>query len=245
MHRQHLIFDLDDTLSYCNKYFDEVLDQFIEEMVNEFEGISRDEVRELQLAIDLKQVDANGLTTNHFPESFVRVYEKLCSDWNMPRDEAQKQFLYRLGQSVFEMPVEAMPDMNETLERLKTDGYELYLHTGGEEKNQRRKIAQLELAAYFDNRIFISLHKNTAALQSIIEQIPADRRHLWMIGNSPRTDMIPALEAGINAIYIPAASEWSFNMAEIDVRSERVFLTLERLSDVPEAIRRELGRACH
>ena len=127
--------------------------------------------------------------------------------------------------------------MYETLEELKKAGPELYLHTGGEEKNQWRKITQLQLAAYFDNRVFISRHKDVEALAKIMDKTDFDPTITWMVGNSLRTDIIPGLEQGIHVIYIPAPNEWHYNVVDITVKPKGAFLTLNSLNQVPAAIR--------
>jgi putative hydrolase of the HAD superfamily len=236
MERQHIIFNLDDTLIECNKYYNKVIEQFINDMTKWFAGAKRDEVRQKQLDIDMLQVDKNGLTTEHFPESFVKTYQLYCEERGIRPEYHTIAYLRALGNSVFDMPVEPLPDMYETLEALRSQGHELYLHTGGVEENQRRKVAQLELAAFFDNRIFISLHKDTKALQKIVDEMAFDVRNTWMVGNSPKTDIVPGLELGVNTIFIPAQKEWSYNVVDIRIKPKGAYLTLRRLRDVPRAI---------
>jgi putative hydrolase of the HAD superfamily len=141
---------------------------------------------------------------------------------------------------VFDIPVEPIPYMNETLQRLKEEGHELYLHTGGDEANQQRKIAQLELTTYFEHRIFISEHKDTTALSDILKTIKADPDVTWMVGNSLRTDIVPALEMDIHAIYIPAENEWQYNMVEVNVDHNSAFLTVDSLQEVPDVIEKHI-----
>jgi putative hydrolase of the HAD superfamily len=141
-----------------------------------------------------------------------------------------------LGFKVFEIPVEPIPSMSETLQRLKDEGHELYLHTGGDEANQQRKIIQLELATFFEHRIFISEHKDTTALSDILKTINADPKITWMVGNSLRTDIVPALEMNIHAIYIPAETEWQYNVVEVDVQHSSAYLSVNSLQEVPDVI---------
>lgn len=236
MSRQHIIFNLDDTLIECNKYFNLVNDRFVEMISQWFPQIAIEKLKAKQLELDLGFIDRNGLTIEHLPQSFSGAYDYFCQETGSEPDGERRQALIELGYSVFRIPVEPFPFMYETLGQLKEDGHELYLHTGGEEENQRRKIAQLQLAAYFDNRIFISKHKDVQALQKIMDVMQADPSVVWMVGNSLRTDIVPGLEQGINVIYIPARSEWHYNMVEIKVKPKRVFLTLTSLNEVPGAI---------
>jgi putative hydrolase of the HAD superfamily len=237
MQKQNIIFNLDDTLIECNKYFHLVNEQYAALMKEWFPGIPADTVRAKQVEYDLAVVDKNGLTVDHVPQSFMSAYGFFCKETGRTPREEEVNRLEKLGYSVFTMPVEPLPHMYETLEELKEAGHELYLHTGGEEKNQWRKITQLQLAAYFDNRVFISRHKDVEALAKIMDKTDFDPTITWMVGNSLRTDIIPGLEQGIHVIYIPAPNEWHYNVVDITVKPKGAFLTLNSLNQVPAAIR--------
>ncbi|WP_127529769.1 HAD family hydrolase [Paenibacillus kobensis] len=237
MNKQTIIFDLDDTLVHCNKYFGIVIDQFLDRMMTLFPRTERAVIRSRLMEIDLASVAANGLTMEHLPESFVATYKAFCGEQGAAADNRTADELYNLGLSVFSIPVEPLPQMVETLERLRDEGYRLVLHTGGEESNQYRKITQLELSAYFDTRIYISKHKDTAALQRIVDQMRLNLADAWMIGNSLRTDVMPGLSVGLNVIHIPTEDEWEYNNIEIDVKPRGAYLTLKSLEAIPDAIR--------
>jgi len=237
MSKQTIIFDLDDTLIHCNKYFGIVIEQFLDRMLALFPDLERMAIRGRLMEIDLASVAVNGLTTEHLPESFVATYKLFLQERGAEVDNRTVEELHRLGLSVFSIPVEPLPQMVETLERLRDEGHSLVLHTGGEESNQYRKITQLELSAYFDTRIFISKHKDTAALRRIVEQLQLDPSDTWMIGNSLRTDVLPGLTVGVNVIHIPAEDEWEYNNIDLDIKPQGAFLTLRSLVDIPDAIR--------
>lgn len=236
MQKQNILFNLDDTLSYCNRYFNQVIDEFADQMIHWFNSITKEEIKQKQLQIDVVAVSKHGLKSERFPESFVGTYKYFCDLTGKEKKQDEIEYLRELGFKVFEIPVEPIEYMNKTLQRLKEDGHELYLHTGGDEANQRRKIAQLELATYFEHRVFISEHKDTIALSDILKTIKADRKVTWMVGNSLRTDIVPALEMNIHAIYIPAEIEWQYNVVEVNVEHSSLYLKLNSLKDVPDAI---------
>ncbi|MBT2757628.1 HAD family hydrolase [Mesobacillus foraminis] len=240
MQKQNILFNLDDTLAYCNRYFAQVIDKFAEQMTVWFDSVSIDEFKRKQLEIDIKAIGKHGLASARFPESFVGTYNFFCDLTGREKKKEETDYLRQLGNQVFEIPVEPIPYMNETLTALKEEGHELYLHTGGDEANQQRKIAQLELTAYFENRIFISEHKDTTALSDILKTIDADPSMTWMVGNSLRTDIVPALEKNINAIYIPAESEWAYNVVDIELEPKSAFFTVNALHEVPDVIHRHI-----
>ncbi|QGQ45897.1 HAD family hydrolase [Metabacillus sediminilitoris] len=236
MEKQNILFNLDDTLSYCNRYFNQVIDEFADQMITWFDSITKEEIKQKQLQIDVEAISQHGLVSERFPESFVGSYKYFCDLTGKEMKKDEIQYLRELGFKVFEIPVEPIPYMNETLQRLKEEGHELYLHTGGDEANQRKKIAQLELTTYFEHRIFISEHKDTTALSDILKTINADPKVTWMVGNSLRTDIVPALEMNIHAIYIPAENEWQYNLVKVNVEHSSAFLTINSLQEVPDVI---------
>ncbi|WP_051317286.1 HAD family hydrolase [Ectobacillus panaciterrae] len=240
MQKQNILFNLDDTLVHCNRYFNQVIEKFADQMTTWFDLLTKEEVKQKQLEIDLESINEHGLRSDRFPESFVGAYKHFCDLTGKKQNKSDIESLRELGFEVFKIPVEPLPYMNETLQQLKEAGHELYLHTGGDESNQRRKIAQLELITYFEHRIFISEHKDTTALSDILKTIDADPKITWMVGNSLRTDIVPALEKEINAIYLPAETEWKYNVVEVEVEPKGAFLTLNSLHEVPDAIHKHI-----
>ncbi|MEH7494743.1 HAD family hydrolase [Neobacillus niacini] len=240
MKKQNILFNLDDTLSYCNRYFNLVIDEFADQMKAWFDSITEDDIKQKQLQLDIAAISEHGLKSDRFPESFVGTYQYYCVLTGREKKKDEIIFLRELGFKVFEIPVEPIPHMNETLQLLKEEGHELYLHTGGDEANQRRKITQLELTTYFEHRIYISEHKDTTALSDILKTIKADPNVTWMVGNSLRTDIVPALEMDIHAIYIPTENEWQYNMVEVNVDHSSTFLTVDSLQEVPDVIHKRI-----
>ncbi|WP_028610694.1 HAD family hydrolase [Paenibacillus harenae] len=237
--KQQIMFDLDDTLIHCNKYFYLVIDQFIDAMTTWFAGFplaTPQAIRDKQMEIDIACVASFGFKSEHFPQSFVDTYAYFSHLTGRKRSKSEESFLWKLGLSVYEQETEPYPNMEQTLFALADAGHELHLYTGGELLIQRRKIERLQLERYFDSRIYIRRLKNNDALESILSTGEFDRGRTWMIGNSIRTDVVPALTAGIHAIHMRAQTEWEYNVIEIEVEPKGAFLTLDHLKDVPEAI---------
>lgn len=240
MQKQNILFNLDDTLVYCNRYFLHIIETFTCQMKKWFHSITKEDIRKKQQEVDLKAIDHYGLKSERFPESFVDTYTYFCELTGREEQESEKDSLRELGFNVFKIPVEPIPDMYETLQQLKDEGHALYLHTGGDEPNQHRKITQLELAAFFENRIFISEYKDSTALSDILKTIHAEPNRTWMVGNSLKTDIKPALEMNINAIYIPAETEWKYDFVDLKIKPNQAFFRLESLIEVPETIHKQI-----
>lgn len=235
---QTILFDLDDTLIHCNKYFEIVLEQFADLMTTWFAAyrIDKEDVRKKQLEIDVAGVKQHGFTADHFPQSLIETYLHFSHAAGRKTSPDEKQELLSLGRSVYDMEIEPYPYMVETLDRLRADGHRLYLYTGGVVSVQQKKIKAVRLESYFGDRVFVRQHKTAEALETIVREQGFDRSDTWMVGNSIRTDVMPALKAGLNCIYIPALLEWEYNIVDITAEPEGAFLKLSELKEVPAAI---------
>ncbi|RXZ81841.1 HAD family hydrolase [Paenibacillaceae bacterium] len=242
--KQTILFDLDDTLIHCNKYFYLTIDKFIAQMEDWFSpyGIEGPDIRKKQMDIDVQAIHLFGFKRDHFPESFIEAYRFYCDQTGRKRLDTDEKWLWTLGRGVFDAVAEPYPYMQETLDKLASDGHELHLYTGGELFIQHRKIERLQLERYFESRIYVRQHKNNEALENILAEGRFDRDHTWMIGNSIRTDIVPALTAGIHAIHMKSEAEWSYNVIQIDVQPRGAFFTLQKLIEVPDTIHQYVRR---
>jgi putative hydrolase of the HAD superfamily len=243
--KQKIMFDLDDTLVYCNKYFHFILDQFSDEMSTWYSpaGVSRASILEKQTEIDINRIQVQGFRSEHFPQSFIDTYRYFQHLTGRAASHLEEEKLWKLGESVYELEIEPYPMMEETLDSLACGGHELHLYTGGDTLIQRRKIERMNLERYFQDRIYVRQHKNTAALEQILTDGRFDRDNTWMIGNSVRTDVLPALQCGINAVYLKQEAEWTYNVIPIDTKPAGALLTLTALPQVPPAIHDYLNTA--
>lgn len=237
--KQNILFDLDDTLIHCNKYFHFVQEQFADLMTTWFApfGLTKQAVLAKHSEIDIAGVHIVGFKSEHFPQSFVDTYRYYSALHGRPESADEEALLWKLGLSVFEQETEPYPFMNETLESLAAAGHQLHLYTGGDPDIQKRKIEAAGLQRYFRDRIYIRLHKNVEALKEILraQKLRIDRT--WMVGNSIRTDVLPALSCGLHAIYLKQELEWDYNVLPIaDAKPSGAFLTLSSLHQVPPAI---------
>lgn len=204
--------------------------------------VTPDSVREKQTELDIVLIGTTGFKSEHFPQSFVDTYIHFCDMTGKQRSSTEENFLWKLGMSVYDHDTEPYPNMEHTLDALASEGHELHLYTGGEILIQQRKIERMQLERYFESRIYIRQLKDNAALENILANGPFDRKHTWMIGNSIRTDVVPALTAGIHAIHMRTQEEWHYNVVQINVEPKGAFFTLDQLKDVPSTIQGFLNR---
>ncbi|MFZ0412156.1 MAG: HAD hydrolase-like protein, partial [Candidatus Acidiferrales bacterium] len=87
--------------------------------------------------------------------------------------------------------------------------------TKGEAAEQAGKVERSGLQSYFEH-IEIVLEKEPTTYDRMIEEFKIVKTHGWMVGNSPRSDINPALQAGLNAVFIPHSATWELEKAEIE-----------------------------
>ena len=200
---QTLIFDADDTLWECNKYFEDAIHRFIDFL--HAEHLGREEIRTVLDTFER----VNGYGARAFARSLVETYRHLATEID-PGDEAM---IERLGLSILDEKMETISGVAETLAALKPH-HTLFLFTKGDEEEQQLKISRSPLADEFAAHI-ICHDKTPATYRDIVDSFGLEPAETWMIGNSLRSDIQPALDAGINAIYIPNPHTWHMELIEI------------------------------
>lgn len=216
---QTLIFDADDTLWECNKYFEVAIHRFIDFLHTEH--LSRGEIREVLDTFER----VNGYGARAFARSLVETYRELATE-NDPGDE---ETIERLGLDILEQEMETIPGVQQTLTALRPH-HSLMLFTKGDEEEQQLKIKRSALADYFEYYI-VTDDKTVATYEDVIDGLNLDKATTWMIGNSMKSDILPALQTGINAIYVPNPHTWHMENTEIDHDPEwpGMFLKLDRI----------------
>jgi putative hydrolase of the HAD superfamily len=117
--------------------------------------------------------------------------------------------LVAMGRDMLEHPIELLPGVAEAVAALKNRA-EIVLITKGDLLDQERKLAQSGLGEMFDAVEIVS-HKTTEVYQRIFARHGAVRS--MMVGNSLRSDVIPALHAGAWGVYVPHALTWEVEQA--------------------------------
>jgi len=222
---KNLIFDADDTLWENNVYFIEATEAFLDVM--EAARLDREEARKRLSETERASVANHGYGTAGFTASLVSTARQLLPEI----DETSIEHVEGLGKAILSRdPMELMPGVEEALRHLSMHN-RLFLLTKGEEAEQRDKLRRSNLAAHFEH-VEVVREKDEAAYRKLVDHLGLDPALTWMIGNSPRSDINPALAAGLNAVLIPHPQTWEMELEEItDPPSERLQI-VESVSDL-------------
>jgi putative hydrolase of the HAD superfamily len=224
MDRQFLIIDADDTLWENNIYFERAFDAFAEYLAHS--SLTPQQVRDVLDEIEAANNKIHGYGTLNFARNLRQCYEHLVE-----RDvsEADLKTVVGFAEQILECPMEVIEGVPETLQYL-AGRHDLTLFTKGHWEEQKLKIDRSGLGAWFSHTAIVK-EKDAAAYRALVEERGFDAERTWMIGNSPKSDINPALEAGLRAVFVPHAHTWVLERQEIRPGNGRL-RTVERFADL-------------
>jgi putative hydrolase of the HAD superfamily len=222
--RQHLIFDADDTLWENNIYFEQAFDEFCAYLSHS--SLTPDEVRGILDDIERENNRIHGYGAVNFGRNLSQCYlhlaERAVEEHDLKRVSA---FAHR----ILTQEMELMEGVAETLPFL-AEKHELTMFTKGEPAEQNRKIDLSGLRPLFQHCEIVK-EKNRDAYTRLAQVRGFDLERTWMIGNSPRSDINPSLEAGLRAVFVPHERTWTLEREEIRDAGERL-VVVKQFSDL-------------
>ena len=222
--RQFLLIDGDDTLWENNVYFEQAIEAFIDFLAHS--SMSRDQVRAALDEIEQMNVAVHGYGSASFTKNLRQTYERLAERDLRPHDI---EHVVQLGERIAIQPIHLLPDVAETV-RYLAGRHDLMLLTKGHPEEQRLKIERSGLEPFFSATEVVH-EKAEETYREIIQERQVDPARTWMIGNSPRSDINPALAAGLRAIFIPHEHTWRLEKEEV-VHVDGRLLTLRAFSEL-------------
>lgn len=137
------------------------------------------------------------------------------------------------GRQMLQNPVETLPGVRETLDDL-AGRYRIILITKGDLFDQERKLAQSGLGDYF-NAVEIVSEKTPQTYERIFSRYGDGARRAMMVGNSLKSDVVPAIAAGSWGVHVPHELTWALEHEEAPEQSPR-FRRIESLGKLPALI---------
>jgi putative hydrolase of the HAD superfamily len=221
---QHLIIDADDTLWENNIYFERAFDEFVDFLAHS--SLSPRQVRDVLDEIEEANARIHGYGSLNFARNLCQCYEHLAERIVEPHDLTT---VMSFAERILECPMELIEGVPETLDYL-AQRHELTLFTKGHPDEQRLKVDRSELSRFFAHTAIVK-EKDAAAYRQLVSGRRMDPARTWMIGNSPKSDVNPALAAGLNAVFVPHAHTWVLEKQDIQPGLGEL-LVLERFQDL-------------
>ena len=203
MPRETLLIDADDTLWENQVHFERVIEGFL--AIIDRLGFPHPYARRILNETERRNIRQFGFGVRSFHTALEETYMKLAG--NMARREVVKQ----IGELVADLtasPPTLLDGVADTLTYL-AERHRLILCTKGEPAEQAGKLERSGLQIHFQ-AIEIVADKDPHTYRGLVKTHRIVKSHGWMIGYSPRSDINPALAAGLNAVFIPHAKTWEF-----------------------------------
>jgi putative hydrolase of the HAD superfamily len=206
---QTLLIDADDTLWENNIYFERAIARFIS-FLNHHE-FSAEQVREVLNQVERECIVKHGYGLHSFAHALADTFERLSVGPVPAESHAQIQ---SFTHTISDHPLELLPEVPETLQHL-SQRHQLILMTKGAVAEQTGKVERSGLKEYF-GAIEIVAEKDPAAYARIVEKHDLEPDAAWMVGNSPKSDINPALAAGLHAVFVPHGNTWILEHEEVN-----------------------------
>lgn len=223
---QTLLIDADDTLWENNIYFERAIAKFISFL--DHREHSPEAVRLVLNDVERDSIVNHGYGLHSFAHSLVETFEKLSVDPVTPElHERIRSFAHQIA----DHPIEVLPGVPEALQYLGSR-HHLIMMTKGNLTEQSGKVERSGLKEYF-TAVEIVAEKDETTYRSVIAKYGLPAETTWMVGNSPKSDINPALAAGLHAVFIPHGSTWILEHEEVAAAppSQRL-LVVDRFGDL-------------
>ena len=224
-----LIFDADDTLWENNIYFEHAIERFYD-LLN-LAAPGRRAARGCINRQERRAIAEGGYGLASFQVALERAWAELAPESWSP---AAATAIAGLAAGIAAQPIEFLPGALDVLEYL-APRHRLFLLTKGNHAEQSGKISRSGARRLFE-RVHVVPEKHVGTYQERLSDCAAPPEECWMIGNSPKSDINPALAAGMNAVFIPHPHTWVLEHEDVTYACApgRQCLVLDRLADLRE-----------
>ncbi|MBK6365251.1 MAG: HAD family hydrolase [Saprospiraceae bacterium] len=216
-------FDADDTLWINEPFFRENEERFCD-MLEPY--CPRHDILKHLLTIEIRNMELYGYGVKAFVLSMIETAIEISGE-TIPNKMVKK--IMEMGKEQLEMPVELLPSVRETLKELKQD-YRLVMVTKGDLLDQERKLKKSSLTSMF-HHIEIVSDKREGEYQKIINHLDILPQEFMMVGNSLKSDVIPALAIDAFAVHVPFHTTWIHEMVDVTLTNDK-FFEIEKIEDL-------------
>lgn len=220
-------FDADDTLWQNERFYRAAETRFAELLRDHAEP---DHVSSRLLEAERRNLGRYGFGIKGFTLSMIEAAIKI-SDGSVPA--ATIQDILDAGREMLDHPVETLPHVHDTLEAL-SGRYRMVLITKGDLFDQERKLALSDLGDFFDAVEIVS-DKTRATYDRVFARHGDGAERAMMVGNSLKSDVVPAIEAGSWGVHVPHDLTWALEHVEPPAEAAR-FRVIANLGELPRLL---------
>jgi putative hydrolase of the HAD superfamily len=219
--------DADDTLWHHERHY-QATQTFFADVLRDHADAEHIEQR--LLAAEKKNLSTYGFGIKGFTLSMIETAIEI-TDGKV--SAATLKSILDVGRDMLFHPMELLPGVEDTLKSLHPD-YHLVLITKGDLFDQENKLARSYLGDFFHGVEVVS-DKTAEAYTKIFRRHGASPEHAMMVGNSLKSDILPALAAGAYAVHVPHELSWVLDRADVPKDDQR-FFTIPTMAALPYLI---------
>src|SRR5262249_20721706 len=224
---QALLIDADDTLWENNIYFEQAIADFMR-LLNHQE-MSPPQVRLFLNQVERETILERGYGSHSFAHSLVKTFERLAGQ---PVTPEMHEVIWGFSHQVSSSPLELILGVPETLDYLSQRSHHLILMTKGDFTEQSGKVERSGLKEYFA-AVEIVAEKSASTYAGMVAKYELEPETTWMVGNSPKSDINPALAAGINAVFVPHDNTWVLEHESVNAAPDGLcLLQVQRFAEL-------------
>ncbi len=217
-------FDADDTLWVNETYFREAEHAFAQ-LLSAYE--TENKIDQELFKVEIDNLEAYGYGVKGFMLSMVEAALKL-SNYDIATKNIEN--ILDIGKAMLNKPVELLDGVEEVLQQL-FGKYKLVLATKGDLLDQERKLQRSGLEKYF-HHIEVLSDKKEANYQKLLSHLDLPPENFLMVGNSLKSDILPLVHIGANAVHVPFHTTWAHEtVTEEDVNGKQ-YRTLGSLREL-------------
>ncbi len=221
-------FDADDTLWVNETYFREAELEF-GQLLQQYETINQ--IDQELFKIEIENLPIYGYGIKGFVLSMVEAALKIS---NHKISHKSMNAIIEIGKNMLNKPVELLDGVEEVLQTLSKT-HRLIMATKGDLLDQERKLEKSGLIKYF-HHIEVMSDKQITDYRKLLNHLDIKPEEFLMIGNSLKSDILPLIEIGANAIHVPFHTTWQHEVVHDNELQNIDYATLETISDVASLI---------
>ena len=217
-------FDADDTLWVNETYFRDAEEEF-GQLLSQFETPNK--IDQELFKMEMKNLPIYGYGIKGFVLSMVEMALELSN--HTVSNQVINQIL-NIGKTMINKPVELLDGIEDTLKALSKN-YKLIVATKGDLLDQERKLEKSGLLSYF-HHIEVLSEKQPENYQKLLHHLDIKPSEFLMVGNSLKSDILPLIDIGAQAVHIPFHTTWLHETVNKSEITNSEYLTLHTISEL-------------
>jgi len=215
-------FDADDTLWVNETYFRKTEEAF-GLMLSVYE--TPNQIDQLLFLKEMENLPKYGYGIKGFVLSMIECALEVSQG---KVTHSQLNQILQWGKDMIEHPVELLPGVPEVLEKLSKT-HRLLVLTKGDLLDQERKLERSGLDPFF-HHVEVLSDKQPINYKRLLDHLDIDPKNFLMVGNSIKSDILPVLQIGAQAIHIPFHTTWQHEI--VSPSADDTFITMDQMLDI-------------